>query len=89
MTATAYERLDLRLRQYLPRRPVLPAYETLDVSYLGSAILELAGLPLSDSHRERMRLMRLCQGRYYSCAKREEILRFHRRLIDSGVVAAH
>ena len=63
-------------------------YETLDVSYLGSVMLDLAGLPLSDSHRERMRLMALCQGRYYGCAKREEILRFHRRLIDSGIVAA-
>jgi phosphoglycerol transferase MdoB-like AlkP superfamily enzyme len=68
--------------------PVLPAYETLDVSYLGSVILDLAGLPLSDSHRERLWLMSLCEGRYYTCARRGEILRFHRRLIDSGVVAA-
>ena len=70
------------------RVPALPPYQTLDVSYLGSVILELAGLPLSDSHRERMRLMALCQGRYYTCARRDEILRFHRRLIDSGVVEA-
>jgi hypothetical protein len=68
--------------------PALPAYETLDVSYLGSVILDLAGLPLSDSHRERLWLMSLCEGRYYGCARRGEILRFHRRLIDSGVVAA-
>ena len=66
----------------------LPSFETLDVSYLGSVILDLAGLPLSDSHRERLRLMALCQGRYYGCSRRDEILRFHRRLIDSGVVAA-
>jgi phosphoglycerol transferase MdoB-like AlkP superfamily enzyme len=70
------------------RVPALPPYGTLDVSYLGSLILDLAGLPLSDSHRERLRLMNLCEGRYYSCARREEILRFHRRLIDSGVIAA-
>jgi hypothetical protein len=68
--------------------PELPPYETLDVAYLGTLILEIAGLPLSDSHRERLRLMKLCEGRYYSCARRGEILRFHRRLIDSGVVAA-
>jgi phosphoglycerol transferase MdoB-like AlkP superfamily enzyme len=49
--------------------PALPAYETLDVSYLGSVILDLAGLPLPDSHRER-RLMG-SKGRYYSCAARE------------------
>jgi len=70
------------------RVPALPQFAALDVSYLGSVILDLAGLPLSDSHRERKRLMTLCQGRYYGCARREEILRFHRRLIDSGVVAA-
>jgi phosphoglycerol transferase MdoB-like AlkP superfamily enzyme len=68
--------------------PPLPAYETLDVSYLGSVILDLAGLPLSDSHRERLWLMSLCEGRYYRCSRRGAILRFHRRLIDSGVVAA-
>jgi Sulfatase len=70
------------------RVPALPPYQPLDVSYLGSVILNLAGLPLSDSHRERLRLMTLCQGRYYTCARRGEVLRFHRRLIDSGVVGA-
>ena len=68
--------------------PSLPSFDTLDVAYLGSVILDLAGLPLPDSHRERLRLMALCQGRYYGCSRRDEILRFHRRLIDSGVVAA-
>jgi hypothetical protein len=68
--------------------PNLPAYDTLDVSYLGSVILDLAGLPLPDSHRERLWLMSLCEGRYYSCPRQGEILRFHRRLIDSGIVAA-
>jgi hypothetical protein len=70
------------------RVPALPPHQPLDVSYLGTLILDLAGVPLSDSHRERRRLMTLCAGRYHSCARREEILLFHRRLIDSGVVAA-
>lgn len=70
------------------RVPVLPQYPTLDVPYLGTLMLDLAGLPLSDSHRERKRLMELCKGRYHSCARREEVLQFHRRLIDSGVMAA-
>jgi len=70
------------------RVPALPPYDTLDVSYLGTVMLDLAGLPLSDSHRERKRLMTLCRGRYYDCASRDEILQFHRRLIDSGVMAA-
>ncbi len=70
------------------RVPALPHYETLDVSYLGTVMLDLAGLPLSDSHRERKRLMSLCRGRYYDCSSRDEILQFHRRLINSGVMAA-
>ena len=70
------------------RVPALPQFDTLDVPYLGTAILDLAGLPLSDSHRERKRLMSLCMGRYYGCKPRDEILIFHRRLIESGVMAA-
>ena len=50
--------------------------------------LDLAGLPLSDSHKERKRLMDLCKGRYNGCKKRDEILVFHRRLIISGILAA-
>jgi hypothetical protein len=70
------------------RVPQLPAHDVLDVSYLGTVILDLARLPLSESHRERKRLMDLCHGRYFGCSKQEEILIFHRRLIDSGVIAA-
>jgi phosphoglycerol transferase MdoB-like AlkP superfamily enzyme len=70
------------------RVPALPRYDSLDVAYLGTLLLDLAGVPLSDSHRERKRLMVTCRGRYYSCAARDEILEFHRSLIDSGVVEA-
>jgi hypothetical protein len=70
------------------RMPALPPSEVLDVPYLGTAILDMAGLPLSASHRERKRLMLVCKGRYFTCPKRDEILSFHRRLIDSGIMAA-
>jgi hypothetical protein len=70
------------------RVPALPPSETLDVAYLGTLILDLARLPLSDSHRERKRLMSACRGRYYTCADRDAILLFHRRLIDAGIMAA-
>jgi len=70
------------------RVPALPPYDPLDVAYLGTVMLDLAGLPLSDSHQERKRLMSLCKGRYYGCERRREILLFHRQLIDSGVMAA-
>ena len=70
------------------RPPPLPSVDVLDVPYLGGVILEAAGLPLSDSYRERKRLMRICGGRYHGCGRREEVLGFHRRLIDSGLIDA-
>lgn len=70
------------------RVPRLPPFETLDVPYLGTAILEMAGLPLPPSHAERKRLMMACKGRYHTCPQREQVLRFHRQLIDSGLISA-
>jgi Sulfatase len=68
--------------------PPLPVHDIVDVPYLGVIIQDAAGLPLSDANKERKRLMALCQGRYNSCAKRDEILAFHRRLIDAGIIVA-
>jgi hypothetical protein len=70
------------------RPPPLPGLESLDVAYLGTVLIEAAGLPLPDSYRERRRLMLLCAGRYHDCPAREEVLRFHRRLIASGLMKA-
>ena len=69
--------------RYLP--PPLPSLEILDVPYLPSVILAAAGLPLPDAHRERLRVMTLCEGRYHGCP---EIPKLHRRLIDSGIIDA-
>lgn len=66
--------------------PPLPDIDTLDVAYLGTVLIEAAGLPLSDTYRERRRLMHACGGHYHDCPRRAEVLRFHRRLIDSGIV---
>lgn len=68
------------------RLPPLPALERLDVPYLGTVLLEAAGLPLPDAYRERRRLMLLCGGRYHDCPERGEVLRFHRRLLDSALI---
>jgi phosphoglycerol transferase MdoB-like AlkP superfamily enzyme len=68
--------------------PPLPKLDALDVPYLGTVLLEAAGLPLSGSYAERKRLMTLCQGRYYECEQRQQILGFHRQLIDSGLIDA-
>ena len=69
--------------------PALPAVETLDVPYLPLVILNAARLPLSDSFRERQRILTACNGRYFTCEPRDTILAFHRRLIDSGLIDAH
>ncbi len=68
------------------KAPELPQLEALDVPYLGTIILEQAGLPLSEPNRERLRLMAACDGRYHTCRRRQEILAFHRRLIESRLI---
>lgn len=68
--------------------PELPAYKTLDVPYLGVVLQQSAGLPMSDSWRERQRLLTACAGRYADCADQSRILAFHRRMIDGGLVQA-
>ena len=70
------------------RPPPLPSLGSLDVAYLGTVLIEAAGLPLPDSYRERRRLMMLCAGRYHDCPARAEVLSFHRRLIASGLMKA-
>ncbi|MCU0733240.1 MAG: hypothetical protein MUE84_16880, partial [Hyphomonas sp.] len=68
--------------------PPMPKVETLEVPYLGAVLLQAAGLPLSSSYEERLRLLGVCDGRYYTCSNKSEILSFHRRLMDSGLVEA-
>jgi phosphoglycerol transferase MdoB-like AlkP superfamily enzyme len=68
--------------------PPLPAFDPLDIAYLGTVMLEVAGLPLSEAQIERKRLMVACGGRYFGCEPRSNILAFHRRLINSGLVEA-
>jgi hypothetical protein len=66
--------------------PPLPVFDPLDVAYLGTVIMDAAGLPLSGSQLERKRLMAACNGRYFGCVPQSDIMAFHRRLINSGLV---
>ena len=68
--------------------PPLPSVDALEVPYLGTLLLNEARLPLPSSYAERARLLGVCEGRYYTCENKREILGFHRRLIDSGLVEA-
>ncbi len=64
----------------------LPLNEPVDVAYLPSLILQAAKLPLPPSHEERLNLMKLCRGHYFTCTRQDEVLDFHRRLIDAGLL---
>jgi phosphoglycerol transferase MdoB-like AlkP superfamily enzyme len=66
----------------------LPDFDVVDVPYLGALLLNAARLPLSEAQHERLRLLSVCKGRYFTCEKSGEILSFHRRLIDSGLMMA-
>ncbi|MBA2125612.1 sulfatase [Hyphomicrobium methylovorum] len=68
--------------------PPMPAIDTLEVPYLGTVMLRAARIPLPEAYQERLRLMELCQGRYFTCSKSQSILSFHRRLMDSGLIEA-
>ena len=68
--------------------PPMPDVDTLEVPYLGTVLLSAARLPMSDAYKERLNLLALCGGRYYTCADKKAILGFHRRLMDSGLVDA-
>ncbi len=68
--------------------PRFSSPESLDVPYLGTVLLEAAGLPLSDAHAGRKRLKLLCDGLWFDCPQRELILSFHRQLLDNGIVSA-
>jgi hypothetical protein len=66
--------------------PPLPEYDVLDVAYLSTAILQVAGLPLSEAQQDRKRLMATCEGQFFDCKQRDQILVFNRRLINSGLI---
>lgn len=68
--------------------PRFSSPDILDVPYLGTVLLEAAGLPLSDAYAGRKRLKLLCEGLWFDCPKRELILSFHRQLLDDGFVSA-
>ena len=72
--------------RYAPKS--LPPVEVLDVPYLGAVILDAARLPLSEAMSERQRLITACNGAYHDCSKQDQILTFHRRLINSGLIDA-
>lgn len=66
--------------------PRLPALDSVDTAFVGAIFLDAARLPLPESWRERLRLMQLCEGKAFECKQRDGMLKFHRRLIESGLM---
>ncbi len=66
--------------------PRLPALDSVDIAFVSGIFLDAARIPLPESWRERLRLMQLCEGLSWQCKQRDEILKFHRRLIDSNLM---
>lgn len=63
----------------------LPDQPITNVVYLPALTFIAAGLPLPESYQERMRLYAACKGQYFTCDRQDDILKFHRRLINSGL----
>ena len=66
--------------------PPLPNLDSVDIAFAGAIFLDAARLPLPESWRERLRLMQVCAGLAWNCKQRDEMLKFHRRLIESGLM---
>jgi hypothetical protein len=62
------------------------ALDTLEGPYLPLVVQEVAGLPLDPSFAEQKKILRRCNGLFYTCAGGAEARRFNRMLIDAGLI---
>ncbi|MBS0529108.1 MAG: hypothetical protein JSS22_06930, partial [Proteobacteria bacterium] len=58
---------------------------TLDIAFLGTVVLQQAGLPLDDIFATRASLLDQCGEAYFACSS-ERKRRFHRTLVECGAV---
>ena len=66
--------------------PPLQGDAAMDIGFLGSEMLEAAGIPGSDVFEDLAALKRYCNGAYYECPDREAVDRHLRRRIDGGLL---
>lgn len=55
----------------------LPAYPVLDIAFLGSMLLEAAGLPLDPYYQANTLLRERCKGRYLDCKDKGIVTAYH------------
>jgi hypothetical protein len=60
----------------------------LDISFLGTLALQVAGLPLDEISATRASLIEECGAGYYQ-SRSERKRGFHRTLVEQGVVRLH
>lgn len=60
----------------------VPAFERLDVQYLGVTLLETAGLPLDPVQADLRNMREQCRGRYKSCQDESRLASHYRCRLD-------
>ena len=70
---------------YGPNRLVAGRGKDLDIAFLGTVALQQAGLPLDEIFATRASLLEQC-GEFYFASSSERKRRFHRTLVDLGVI---
>ena len=58
-------------------RPPLPKYESLDITYLGSLLLDAAGVPKDAFYQANTLLRERCKGRYLQCSDTRVLTSYH------------
>lgn len=66
--------------------PGLPPKNPLDIAYLGTAILDAAGIPGNDIFLDLRELAALCGGRFFACPNRDRVDDHLRRRIAGGLL---
>lgn len=64
------------LRTSFPMKK-MPRYEALDITYLGSLLLDVAGVPKDAFYQANTLLRDRCKGRYLNCADRDVLASYH------------
>ena len=62
------------------------ALNELDAPYLPLVVQEAAGVPLGPTFIEQKKILKLCNGLFYSCASGAQARRFNRLLIEAGLI---
>lgn len=66
--------------------PGLPSDGPLDIAYLGTAILDAAGIPGNDVFADLRELAAHCSGRFFACPDRGRVDDHLRRRMAGGLL---